>query len=321
MAASGGGHDARSTRVRPMKADLTDTDASAIAGALVRARRAAGSPAMGMVMTLVVVTEEDASRASMEAAAHVASEHPARVLGVVLDHPRGKARLDATVRVGQSSSGESVLLRMSGELVEHADSVVLPLLLPDSPVVVWWPGQAPQTPAADPLGLLGQRRITDAAATSQSTATLLTLASNYSPGDTDLAWARLTPWRALLTAALDQHPVTVTGAEVRAERRNPSAVLLAAWLRSRLNVHVDEHVSRGPGITRATLTTRHGNITISRPSGGNAVFSIPGEADRPVALRRRPVAELMAEEMRRLDEDDVYAATIRTLVERTDQPA
>jgi glucose-6-phosphate dehydrogenase assembly protein OpcA len=302
-----------------MKADLTDTDASAIAGALVRARRAAGSPAMGMVMTLVVVTEEDASRASMEAAAQVASEHPARVLGVVLHHPRGKARLDATVRVGQSASGESVLLRMTGELVEHADSVVLPLLLPDSPVVVWWPGQAPQAPAADPLGRLGQRRITDAAASSQSTATLRTLARNYSPGDTDLAWARLTPWRALLTAALDQHPVTVTGAEVRAERRNPSAVLLAAWLGSRLNVQVDEHVSRGPGITRATLTTRHGNITISRPSGGNAVFSIPGEADRPVALRRRPVAELMAEEMRRLDEDDVYAATIRALVERTEQ--
>ena len=39
-----------------MKVDLTDTDASKIAGALVRARRAAGSPAMGMVLTLVVVT-------------------------------------------------------------------------------------------------------------------------------------------------------------------------------------------------------------------------------------------------------------------------
>ena len=298
-----------------MKADLTDTDASVIASALVRARRAAGSPAMGMVMTLVVVTDEAASRASMEAASQVASEHPARVLGVVHNRAKGRrARLDATVRVGQSTSGESVLLRMSGELVDHADSVVLPLLLPDSPVVVWWPGHAPKSPAEDVLGRLAQRRITDAAGAGDSAAALLVLAENYSPGDTDLAWARLTPWRALLTAALDQHPVTVTGGEVRAERGNPSAALMAAWLRTRLEVLVDEHVSRGPGITRVTLRTRHGDIVISRPSGGSAVFSIPGEADRPVALRRRQVAELMAEEMRRLDEDDVYATTIRALL-------
>jgi glucose-6-phosphate dehydrogenase assembly protein OpcA len=113
------------------------------------------------------------------------------------------------------------------------------------------------------------------------------------------------------------------GAEVRAERDNASAPLLAAWLRSRLGVGVEEHVSRGPGITQVKLLTRHGDIAITRPSGGSAVFSIPGEADRPVALRRRQVAELMAEEMRRLDEDDVYAATVKELVAHADtkQPA
>jgi glucose-6-phosphate dehydrogenase assembly protein OpcA len=306
-----------------MKVDLTDTDASKIASALVRARRAAGSPAMGMVMTLVVVTEEDRSAATMKAARQVASEHPARVLGVVHQGADGTARLDATVQVGQNTSGESVLLRLNGNLVKHADSVVLPLLLPDSPVVVWWPGDAPDELAADPLGRLAQRRISDSAAAAKSKAALLAQARSYRPGNTDLAWARLTPWRALLTAALDQHPVTVTGGEVRAERDNPSAALLAAWLRSRLGVRVDEHVTRGPGITQVKLLTRHGDIAINRPSGGSAVFSIPGEADRPVALRRRQVAELMAEEMRRLDEDDVYATTVRELLAHADagQPA
>jgi glucose-6-phosphate dehydrogenase assembly protein OpcA len=306
-----------------MKVDLTDTDASKIASALVRARRAAGSPAMGMVMTLVVVTDEQGSAATMKAARQVAAEHPARVLGVVHHDAQGTPRLDATVQVGQSTSGESVLLRMSGELVRHADSVVLPLLLPDSPVVVWWPGVPPDELAQDPLGRLAQRRISDSAAARNSAAALLTQARNYQPGNTDLAWARLTPWRALLTAALDQHPVTVNGAEVRAERDNASAPLLAAWLRSRLGVRVDEHVSRGPGITQVKLLTRHGDISVSRPSGGSAVFSIPGEADRPVALRRRQVAELMAEEMRRLDEDDIYAATVKELVAHADakQPA
>lgn len=297
-----------------MKTDLTDTDASDIASALVRARRAAGSPAMGMVLTLVTVTEEEDSAAVMRVASAVAAEHPARILGVVRHGRGGASRLDATIRVGQSTSGESVLLRLNGELVDHADSVVLPLLLPDSPVVVWWPGQAPESLAEDPLGRLGRRRISDAAAARNSRAALLTQARTYTPGDTDLAWARLTPWRALLTAALDQHPVTVTGAEVRGERGNPSVELLAAWLRSCLAVEVDTTTTRGPGLTQATLHTRHGDISISRPSGGSAVFSIPGEADRPVALRRRKVAELMAEEMRRLDEDDVYARTVRELV-------
>ena len=39
--------------------ELTDTNASAIAAEFVRARTRAGSPAMGMVMTLIVVVDED----------------------------------------------------------------------------------------------------------------------------------------------------------------------------------------------------------------------------------------------------------------------
>ena len=37
-------------------------------------------------------------------------------------------------------------------MVKHPESVVLPLLLPDSPVALWWPTDAPEDPAADPLG-------------------------------------------------------------------------------------------------------------------------------------------------------------------------
>ena len=36
--------------------------------------------------------------------------------------------------------------------------------------------------------------------------------------------------------------------------------------------------------------------------------------DRPVALKRRDLPELLVEELRRLDEDDTYAATARRLV-------
>ena len=64
------------------------------------------------------------------------------------------------------------MLRLHGELASHAYSVVLPLLLPDAPVVVWWPDDAPEHPSEDKLGTLAQRRITDAAAAEDPIATL-----------------------------------------------------------------------------------------------------------------------------------------------------
>ena len=63
--------------------------------------------------------------------------------------------LDAEVRVGEAGSGETVLLRLYGELAKHAESVVLPLLLPDSPVVVWWPGDGAGGPGGRPARRAG----------------------------------------------------------------------------------------------------------------------------------------------------------------------
>ena len=99
-----------------------------------------------------------------------------------------------------------------------------------------------------------------------------------------------------------------------AERISPSAELLVAWLSDRLKVHVDRKSSRGPGITEVRLETKEGPIVISRRDGRLATFSSPGRPDRPVALKRRQLPELLAEELRRLDEDDVYAATARKLI-------
>ena len=53
-------------------------------------------------------------------------------------------------------------MRMYGRLALHAESVVLPLLAPDVPVVTWWHGAPPDRIATDPLGVLADRRITDA---------------------------------------------------------------------------------------------------------------------------------------------------------------
>ena len=57
-----------------------------------------------------------------------------------------------------------------------------------------------------------------------------------------------------------------------------------------------------------------------RPDGRVANLRIPGQPDRPVALHRRDATELLSEELRRLDPDDVYARTLQALVERLSLP-
>jgi glucose-6-phosphate dehydrogenase assembly protein OpcA len=296
-----------------MTIDLTDTSTGAIYEALTEARRRLGGPALGMVLTLVVETDEAAQYDAMRAANQAGREHPSRVIGVITRRPNAESRLDAEIRVGEIGPGETILLRMYGPVGRHADSVVAPLLVPDVPVVTWWPGQAPDVPAESPLGALAQRRVTDSAAGESPQEVLTALADAYRPGDTDLSWTRVTSWRTLLAATLDVPHPPLTRAAVLAEQGNPSGDVLAAWLSIKLGIPVRRGISGGPGITDVSFDTEAGQIGISRHDGRTATLSRTGEPDRRVALHRRDPAELLAEELRRLDPDDVYAESLAWL--------
>ncbi|MCX4833273.1 glucose-6-phosphate dehydrogenase assembly protein OpcA [Streptomyces sp. NBC_01016] len=309
-----------------MKIDLTDTTSSKINKALVKGRRAIGTPAVGMVLTLVIVTDEENAYDALKAANEASREHPSRTLVVIKrvsrsPRDRTKSRLDAEVRVGaEAGTGETVVLRLYGEVINHAQSVVLPLLLPDAPTVVWWPVDAPLDPANDPLGALAQRRVTDTYAAEQPVHELEARAESYAPGDTDLSWTRITPWRSMLAAALDQVTCDVTSVEVEGEEFNPSCELLAMWLADRLDVPVRRSLSAGPGLTGVRLESTCGPIVLDRADGTLATLSIQGQPDRAVALKRRETSELIAEELRRLDPDDTYAAALRFGVDRLGEP-
>ncbi|UFQ14962.1 MULTISPECIES: glucose-6-phosphate dehydrogenase assembly protein OpcA [Streptomyces] len=310
-----------------MKIDLTDTTSSKINKALVQGRRAIGTPAVGMVLTLVIVTDEENAYDSLKAANDASREHPSRTLVVIkrtARSPRDRttSRLDAEVRVGvEAGTGETVILRLYGEVIDHAQSVVLPLLLPDAPVVVWWPVNAPLDAAADPLGALAQRRVTDSYTAEHPIQELTARAESYQPGSTDLAWTRITPWRSMLAAALDQVTCKVTEVQVDGEEFNPSCELLAMWLADRLGVPVKRAVSAGPGLTGVRMETTCGPIVLDRADGSLATLSIQGQPDRAVALKRRETAELIAEELRRLDPDDTYASALKYGVDRLVEPS
>lgn len=292
-----------------MTVTLWDTNGSEIVKALSAERRTAGALATGLALTLVVVTEEKNAPEAEAAAVTAAAAHPCRLLIVVRRRLEADDRLDAEVQVGgRLGTNEAVVMRMYGRLTVHAESVVLPLLASDAPVVTWWHGPPPERLARDALGVLAGRRITDCAAAEDPLRELKNRAKDFAPGDTDLAWTRTTPWRALLASAFDDCPEKASAAEVQAEQGNPSAALVAGWLRSRLGVRAKVHDSAGPGLTAVEMKFQGGDrVRIDRPDGHVATLSRTGRPDRQLPLRRRELGDLISEELRRLDADQPYA--------------
>lgn len=293
--------------------DIPSTTTAAVNKALVDLRESGGAVALGRVLTLVIVTEDGKAEAAIEAANDASREHPCRVIVLVSATRRGGPRLDAQVRVGgDAGASEVIVLRLYGALVDHGASVTVPLLLPDAPVVAWWPGNPPADPSADPIGAMAQRRITDVAAGHQPVKGLEGRRSTYKPGDTDLAWSRTTLWRGLLAAALDQPPYEpVTAATVVGGSDSPSTDLLAAWLTVALDVPVTRARSRaGSGLVSVSLERRSGSVDLRRPDGHVATLAVTGAPERRIALPRRSTSESLAEELRRLDHDEIYAEAL-----------
>lgn len=297
--------------------DLPSTTTSRINSKLVRLRDEGGAVTLGRVLTLVIVTDDgEKTEEAVEAANDASREHPCRVIVVARGARKASPRLDAQIRVGgDAGASEVIVLRLYGELADEGASCVVPLLLPDTPVVAWWPFEAPAVPAKDPIGVLAQRRITDSAAEKNPIKALEQRKNSYTPGDTDLAWTRLTLWRAMLASALDLPPYEkVIDAEVSGEADSPSTELLAAWLASGLKIPVKRTKAvRGEGICLVSLDRKSGGVELTRPDGRVGTLVQPGQPERRVALQRRSIRDCLAEELRRLDPDEVYELALKSL--------
>jgi glucose-6-phosphate dehydrogenase assembly protein OpcA len=293
---------------------LWDTTGTDVVKALAAERRSAGALAFGLVLTLIAVTDEKHVAEAEAAATAAASAHPCRLLIVVrrqiLDAEQ--PRLDAEVLIGgRLGPGESVVMRMYGRLALHAESVVLPLLAPDAPVVTWWHGEAPEKIAYDPLGVLADRRVTDSAVAVDQMAALRMRAEDYAPGDTDLAWPRITSWRGLLAAAFDTTQERPTAGRVLASAASPSAALLSGWLGSRLDVPVEIENVQSDGIREVQIDFDNAApLRVRRRDSRSATISREGRQDRVMPLGERDLGDLLAEELRRLDADQPYAEAL-----------
>jgi glucose-6-phosphate dehydrogenase assembly protein OpcA len=300
--------------------DLPDTTTSAVSKSLVKIREENGVVALGRVLTLVIATALGEEEEAIEAANDASREHPMRVIVLSKHHGddrREKARLDAEIRVGgDAGASEVIVLRAYGDTASDEEGLVTSLLLPDAPVVVWWPHDAPDSPRNSPLGRIATRRITDAASAPDPVQALERLGQNYSPGDTDFAWTRLTLWRAQLAAVLDQPPYEpITAIRVSGSSDSPSTELLAAWLQQQLEVEVEldvtDPVDGISGIHGVRLERPSGPVVLERLVPNVATLTQPDQPDHDISLPRRNLRDCLAEELRRLDPDDLFGQVVK----------
>ncbi|MBM7848490.1 glucose-6-phosphate dehydrogenase assembly protein OpcA [Arthrobacter roseus] len=128
-----------------MIVDLPNTTTSKVSKKIVSMREQGGVVALGRVMTLVVLTRAGHEEEAIAAANAASREHPCRIIVLIAGDTEAPTKLDAQIRVGgDAGASEVVLLSATGELTAETESLVSALLLPDAPIVAWWPHGAPR---------------------------------------------------------------------------------------------------------------------------------------------------------------------------------
>lgn len=299
-----------------MKLHLTHVTAADVAKKLDEVSSASGT-ALGRVLTLIVmVPSESAVSSALDAANAASHAHPCRVIVVVPDTGDGNEdpSLSAEIRLGADAGlSEVAILRPRHGAGGNPESLVTPLLLPDTHITAWWSDQGPDSPSDHPIGALARRRITTSIASPDPLPVLHQLAAHYSPGDTDMAWAGTTLWRAYLAAMLDETPdEPVLAATVTGSYDHASTFLMASWLSLCLGIRARVEPSSGYGLEKMTLTQKHGELVMHRKVGESvASLSRPGRHTGQVRLDPRSTDHMLIEELQRMSGDDLYGEVLR----------
>ncbi len=201
---------------------------------------------------------------ALDVVEHVVATHPFRTILIVADEANGPAEISASVRAlsltgagGRKIVHEQVRIYAHGPVADILPSVVLPLLLPDLPTFLWWPGDLPVGHAFWPRMVDAcDRVIVDSSAFSTPLTSIVMYgefirACKPYQAFGDLAWKQLSDWRTLVSQFFD-NPVCadcisrITSVTIDYAARSPGvaapdhpgnagvALLLAGWLISRL---------------------------------------------------------------------------------------
>jgi len=111
------------------------------------------------------------------------------------------------------------------------------------------------------------------------------------------------------TSAMDLAPYEpIDSAVVSGLKDEPALDILAGWLATR----IDGPVTRAVGDLKVELIRSSETITLARPQEGvTATLSRTGRPDALLPLARRETRDCLAEDLRRLDADDIYYDALR----------
>lgn len=300
---------------------LKDTTTGEIMKALAELLHDVGGTS-SLALNLVALTTEDEREEVEQAASQAAQEHPYRlILAIPRDVDAESPRIDAEVTLGERlGAAEAIILRLDGPATAHLTSIVLPMLASDVPVVTWWLLDPVKFGLAQELRTFADRRITYSARAADPVESLYRRAQSYVPGDTDICWTRISLWRSLIASAFDGVTHEVESIEVKANKNDPSAQLMAAWLDTRLGVSpevVDTEVERNsehlPAIASVSFKMAGGEtMEVERKADGETVLRQEGLPKRRQSLQGRTLGQLLAEELRHLDPDTAYRRVLDT---------
>ncbi len=241
---------------------------------------------------MVFLTSDTALGQTQDTIRKLAVIHPCRALVMLADHEGPNLDIEMFVEASCQTDRrsqkaelccEEVTLVARGHFTSELPSAALPLLVPDLPVFLWWQDLKRLNDACfDPLSLAADRLVIDSVDLAamdlqlDSIEQLFSRQRNEAIAVSDINWARLTSWRALLAnfydvqqyraALADQERVSIDYAapEGNANGIATQALLIVGWLASRL----DWRIERQENKTDKTL------FFARRSDGGAVTFEL-----------------------------------------------
>lgn len=244
--------------------------------------------------------------------------------------------------------GEQITIIAPQDAGTHIPGIVLSLLEPDVPVVIWWAfDQVPGGVALAPLQSIADRLILDTARMDGATDALQSAQALIAAGVAvgDLAWGRLTVWREQIAQLFDAPPALQRLWSLEriviehGSRGATAALLLAGWIVTRLNWQLSGGSAKGAALTRSdggevvlefaraetdaadslamvTLSTADSRLTVTRSASGDhlkarAIIDALPPIERAVHLPPLDTAALIIDELRLARHDPIYEAALR----------
>jgi glucose-6-phosphate dehydrogenase assembly protein OpcA len=221
------------------------------------------------VLNLVVYArDQGCCDRTISALAQLSGTHPSRAIVILPGKSHDTPSLDCKLSIQSHGAyaefrqvcSEQVILEVHGQASQHLASIVQPLLVPDLPVFLWWPGENPvHHHVYGQLRNLVDRFIVDSSDFPNPIQDVVALshavrAASDTTAFSDFNWARLAPWRELIAQFFDAPQyrpyldrltvmwVECSPAKDRVIHVLPQVLLLGGWLASSLGLHAEQRI-------------------------------------------------------------------------------